>query len=168
MSSQSISVVDLGRIFSVREILLRVSKTHLEEVVFLRSESSLGMQAEGKQRIVIVLTGALGDIARGVSILSPLKDSHSESHVTWIVEERWRSLVDQHPMVDEVISFDRKKGVAGALELWRKLTPLHFDVCLDLQRHLKSGLFSWFTGAARRIGFHPRNAKEGNWFFQTE
>ena len=39
---------------------------------------------------------------------------------------------------------------------------------LDLQRHLKSGVFSWWTRAPRRLGFHWENAREGNWFFNTE
>ncbi len=39
---------------------------------------------------------------------------------------------------------------------------------MDLQRILKSGIFSWATGAKRRLGFHRRDSKEFNWLFQTE
>ncbi|MFN8644865.1 MAG: glycosyltransferase family 9 protein [Candidatus Binatia bacterium] len=39
---------------------------------------------------------------------------------------------------------------------------------LDLQRHFKSGLFSWAARAPRRLGFHWQNSREGNWFFNTE
>jgi lipopolysaccharide heptosyltransferase II len=42
-----------------------------------------------------------------------------------------------------------------------------FDLVLDLQRHLKSGLVSLCSGAPVRLGFHRKNAKEGNWLFST-
>src|SRR5205807_1274026 len=43
-----------------------------------------------------------------------------------------------------------------------------FDLTLDLQRHLKSGVVSRWSGARRRIGFHRTNTKEGNWLFNSE
>lgn len=38
---------------------------------------------------------------------------------------------------------------------------------LDLQRHFKSGLVSWWSRAPVRVGFHRTNTKEGNWLFNT-
>jgi lipopolysaccharide heptosyltransferase II len=38
---------------------------------------------------------------------------------------------------------------------------------LDLQRHLKSGLISLWTGAPHRLGFHRRDSKELNWLFNN-
>jgi len=42
-----------------------------------------------------------------------------------------------------------------------------YDVVLDLQRHLKSGVTSWLSQSSKRIGFHRRNAKEFNWIFNS-
>ena len=53
-------------------------------------------------------------------------------------------------------------------DLYQKLQKEHFDITLDLQRHLKSGFFSLLSGAKRRIGFHRKNAKELNWLFNNE
>jgi ADP-heptose:LPS heptosyltransferase len=52
--------------------------------------------------------------------------------------------------------------------LRQELRQLELDVALDLQRHAKSGFFSWLSRAPRRIGFHRADSKEGNWLFSTE
>jgi ADP-heptose:LPS heptosyltransferase len=42
-----------------------------------------------------------------------------------------------------------------------------FDLVLDLQRHLKSGIISIVSGAPQRFGFGPSNTKEYNHAFAT-
>jgi ADP-heptose:LPS heptosyltransferase len=53
-------------------------------------------------------------------------------------------------------------------DLYQELRKEHFDITLDLQRHLRSGFFSLLSNAKRRIGFHRKNAKEFNWIFNNE
>jgi len=76
--------------------------------------------------------------------------------------------VSYHPGIDRVIGFDRPRGMRAVWSLRKELAAEHFDITLDLQRHLKSGFFSFLSGAKRRIGFHPKNTKEFNWLFNTE
>jgi ADP-heptose:LPS heptosyltransferase len=49
----------------------------------------------------------------------------------------------------------------------RDVRDRRFDLVLDLQRHLKSGIVSRATGAPVRLGFHRTNTKELNWLFNT-
>ena len=118
--------------------------------------------------ILIILMGSLGDVARGLSLVSPLKENLPESRITWLVEPKWADLVRLHPRIDKVIVFNRPKGLLGVWDLYKTFDSEHFDIVLDLQRHFKSGFFSWLSGAKRRIGFNRRNAKEMNWLFNNE
>lgn len=118
--------------------------------------------------VLVILMGSMGDVIRGLALASQLKATCPRMRLTWLVEPSWRPLVAAHPGIDEVLVFDRPRGLAGAWELRRQLGRRAFDLTLDLQRHFKSGCFSWFSGAPRRIGFHPRDAKELNWIFNTE
>lgn len=119
-------------------------------------------------RILIVLMGSLGDVIRGLSVVTSLRRALPACHITWLVEPKSRGIPPLHKGIDEVLVFDRKHPVMGALATIRALRERRFDVVLDLQRHLKSGIFSLLSGSQRRIGFHRRNAKEGNHFFSTE
>jgi ADP-heptose:LPS heptosyltransferase len=66
-----------------------------------------------------------------------------------------------------VIVFDRKRWWREIVRLARELRG-KYDVTLDLQRHFKSGVLSFLSRSPRRIGFHPSDAKELNWLFNTE
>jgi len=134
------------------------------------------------KRVLIVLLGALGDVVRGFSILPPLKAHDPSLHITWLVEPKSAGIVKLHPLVDEVLIFDRpyrtqstmqslpKQLLASvrSLKSMRDVLNAHrFDVVLDMQRHLKSGFFSWLTHAPLRVGFRRGDAKEGNWLFNN-
>ena len=118
--------------------------------------------------ILIILMGSLGDLIRGLCLVSHLKNNLPECRVTWLVEPAWADIVSFHPQIDEMIVFDRYRNVFGLWKLYKNLSQQHFDITLDLQRHFKSGFFSLLSGAKRRIGFNRRNAKEFNWIFNNE
>lgn len=120
------------------------------------------------QRFLIILLGALGDVVRGLAVANALKSADPTCKITWLVEPASSGVVALHRGVDEVIVFKRKEGLRGFLSLVKDLRARTFDITLDMQRHLKSGFFSWLSRSPRRIGFHPDDTKEGNWLFNTQ
>jgi len=118
--------------------------------------------------ILIILMGSLGDVARGMAVPAPLKKAYPECRLTWLVEPKCLDLIRGHGLLDEILVFQRGSGLKALRELRRELARHKFDIALDLQRHFKSGFFSWLSAANRRIGFHPGNAKEFNWIFNNE
>ncbi|NNL76979.1 MAG: glycosyltransferase family 9 protein [Desulfobacterales bacterium] len=128
----------------------------------------LDKNARSRHSILIILMGSLGDVARGLNLVSHIKSNLPQSRITWLVETKWAELVRFHAQIDEVIVFKRAWHYSALWELYRDLSRRQFDITLDLQRILKSGFFSLLSGARRRIGFHRRNAKEFNWIFNNE
>ncbi len=124
--------------------------------------------AQAPRNVLIVLMGSLGDVVRGLALVDACKAAWSECSITWLVEPACAGIVRLHPRIDRVVVFERSRGLAGVLNLRRELRRERFDVTLDLQRHLKSGIFSWLSGAKRRVGFNPKDTKECNWLFNTE
>lgn len=120
------------------------------------------------KKILIVLLGALGDVTRGLSLAVRIKEAWPECQLCWAVEPKSREIVEALPQVDKVFVFDRPRGFKAYLQFVAELKREKFDLVLDLQRHLKSGFTSWSTGAAQRVGFNRRNAKEFNWLFNNQ
>ncbi len=119
------------------------------------------------QRILIVLLGAIGDVTRALPLLTRIRRAYPDSHITWAVEPAAAPLLDYHPALNEVLIYRRPQGLAA---FWLFLTAIRrgrFDLVLDLQRHAKSGLVSWWSKAPVRLGFHRSNTKEGNWLCNT-
>ena len=119
------------------------------------------------KKILVVLHGSIGDVTRAIPLVNLLRRGFPDARITWSVEPVCLPLVENHPAVDRVIVFQRKLW-------WKKLAPFlrqvragQFDLVLDLQRHLKSGLISWWSRAGYRLGFHRSDSKEGNWIFNN-
>ena len=119
-------------------------------------------------RLLIILLGAIGDVVCGLPLAQRLRAGWPRTRILWAVEPAAASLLEGHPAIDEVMVFKRGGGLPALIAMLRSLRDSRSDVALDLQRHFKSGLFSWASGAARRVGFHWDNSREGNWFFNTE
>ncbi len=140
----------------------------LTQETIVVSDHRQAVQLPDAPAFLIVLMGSLGDVTRGLCLLPQLKRSYPNGRITWLIEPRWAELVSAHPLIDTVIVFDRPNWWRGGLaNVRQQLRKGRFDCVLDLQRHFKSGLFSFFTRAPLRIGFHPKNAKEGNRLFNT-
>jgi lipopolysaccharide heptosyltransferase II len=118
--------------------------------------------------ILVVLMGSLGDVVRALPLVSILAGRRPRGQLTWIVDERWQEIVGLHPGIDRVIVFPKARTLRTVARLLGALRAERYDVVLDLQRHLRSGICSRLSRARRRIGFHPTNAKEFNHLFNNE
>lgn len=119
------------------------------------------------RHILIVLHGAIGDVVRALPLLMRVRAGYPTARITWAVEPIAAPLLDGHAALNDRVIFDRSRGASAFVGFLRRVRALQADVVLDLQRHLKSGIVSRASGAPIRIGFHRRNAKEGNWLFNN-
>jgi heptosyltransferase-1 len=116
-------------------------------------------------RIALVKLSALGDVVHALPVAASLKAARPRAQLAWIVERREAAVLRDHPAVDEVIMADTRgwrrarrpeavwAAVAEARALRRRLADWRFDVVLDLQGLMKSGLVAAACGAPVRIGF---------------
>ncbi len=119
------------------------------------------------RRILIVLLGAIGDVVRALPLLGRLRRAYPEAHLAWAVEPKSEPILREHRWLDEIIVHERARAPRGFISLLSTVRNGRFDLVLDLQRHLKSGVVSFASGACDRIGFAAANAKEFNHFFST-
>jgi heptosyltransferase-1 len=118
-------------------------------------------------KILIVLHGSIGDVTRALPLAGLLRRGFPKAYIAWSVEPAAYPLLLGNPVIDEIILFDRRHWWKSFLPFLKTLRRKRFDLVLDLQRHLKSGVISWSTGASQRIGFHKTDSKEGNWLFNN-
>jgi ADP-heptose:LPS heptosyltransferase len=119
------------------------------------------------RRILIVLMGSIGDVVRALPLLGRLRKAWPDAHIAWAVEPKSAPILEGHPWLDEWIIYDRTRAPWTFPSFLRRLRAGHFDLVLDLQRHLKSGLAAWISGAPDRVGFSAANTKEFNHWFST-
>ena len=123
--------------------------------------------APAPKRILIVLLGAIGDVVRALPLLGRIRRGWPSAHIAWAVEPKSEPILRHHPWLDEIILFDRRRVPYSVFPFLSKIRAGRFDVVLDLQRILKSGVISRYSGAPERLGFSAANSKEMNHLFST-
>lgn len=121
------------------------------------------------RNILLVKLSAIGDVIHALPVAYALKETFPQARLTWIVEKPAYELVVGHPFIDEVILFEkiRLRSLAGMKsylpELVHNLKQKHFDLALDLQGLMKSGIIAWLSGAPQRLVYcHTREFSD--WF----
>lgn len=117
--------------------------------------------------LLIIKLGALGDVVNTLPLAMALKRALG-ARIYWLVAPLSYPLLKAHPAVDQAIVFDPRRGAAAAAALLRRCRRQRFDLVLDLQRILKSGLWCWALRGERKIGFDRRRCKELTWLLPFE
>lgn len=123
------------------------------------------------ERVCLVKPSSLGDVVHALPVLSALRALWPSARISWVVNRALRGLLDGHPELDEVIPFDRAQASVrprGLVTTGRFLVDLRrrrFDLAIDLQGLLRSGIMTAATGAPLRVGL--ANAREGASRFYT-
>lgn len=122
--------------------------------------------------IALVKLSSVGDVVHALPAAAALRAKLPRGHITWIVERHEAAILYGSPAVDEVVPVDTRGwrrartpvGVAAvvgaAAELRRYLRAARFDVAIDLQGLVKSGLLAAATRAPLRIGFAAAHCRE--------
>jgi lipopolysaccharide heptosyltransferase I len=126
-------------------------------------------------RILIIKPSSLGDIVHTLPMLAALRQAHPDAHIAWLAEQSFVQLLEDHPQLDEVIPFDRRRfgkmarSPRIAVEFVRFLRDIrrrNFDLIVDLQGLFRSGFLAYASAAPQRVGFAA--ARELAWLFYTE
>lgn len=126
------------------------------------------MTAEKLDRVCIIMMSAIGDTVHVLPVVNAIKRQHPSSHITWVLQPGPATLVRGHPAVDEIILFDRSKGIRAFREVISELRSRQFDVLINLQVYLKAGIITALSGTRRRLGFDRARARDANWLFTSE
>lgn len=122
-------------------------------------------------RVCIIKPSSLGDVVHALPVLAALRDRWPGARFSWVVNRGLRSLLDGNPHLDEVIPFDRGRmrptpsGLAALTVFLAGLRSRRFDLTIDLQGLLRSGVMAAATGARVRVGL--AGAREGAGRFCT-
>jgi heptosyltransferase-1 len=130
-------------------------------------------------KILIARLGALGDILHALPAVTAIRAALPQATIGWVVEERWTELLTTHnpkpspeavgpqkPVVNLIHTVDTRRWrqrilrpatlaeIRGAL---RRVREVQYDLAIDFQGAIKSGLLASLSGVRKVIGFEtPR------------
>ena len=127
--------------------------------------------------ILVIRLSAIGDVVMASGLIPALRQAYPQARLVWLAEPAPAELLRANPSVDEVLVWPRGewrrlwrsrrwlKLLQAVRDFRRTLRRERFDLVLDAQGLLKSGIPAWWSGAPRRIGLGSR---EGSQWLMTQ
>jgi heptosyltransferase I len=119
-------------------------------------------------RIAIVMMTAVGDAVHVLPVITALKRHAPHCKITWVMQPGPALLVRGHDAIDEIVLFEKSKGLGAYLDLRRAMLGRDFDVLIALQVYLKAGLVTALIDSPVKLGFDRARARDLNWLFTTD
>ena len=119
------------------------------------------------RRIGIVMMSAIGDAVHVLPVVTALERHDPSCRIAWVLQPGPASLVRGHPSVDEIIVFDKRRGLRALLDARRALAAQSLDLLIDLQVYAKASLVTALAPAPVKLGFDRARARDLNWLVTT-
>jgi len=113
-----------------------------------------------ERRFLIVRLGSLGDIIHTLPAAAALRDSFPDAQIDWVVESKWRAILEGNCDLNRVICLDRGRA-SGVVATVKSLRSANYNCAIDFQSLYKSALLAFASGASERLGFDREYAREG-------
>jgi len=121
-------------------------------------------------RLLVIKPSSLGDVVHAFPAVDMLRRhlGRDLESLTWVVNDSLADILGMFPGIDRIVKFPRSRIWHGDARraFLEDLRKERYDVSIDFQGLLRSGLMSWASKAPRRIGFS--NGRECSPLFYTE
>ena len=121
-------------------------------------------------RLLVIKPSSLGDVVHAFPAVDMLRRhlGGELKSLTWIVNDSLSDILEMYPGVDRIVKFPRARiwHLDAVKSFLADLRQERYDVSIDFQGLLRSGLMSWAARAPRRIGFST--GRECSPWFYTE
>ena len=114
-------------------------------------------------RILILRLRSIGDIILLTPALRLLKEWRPDLHVTVVIEDRFRGLLENNPHVDAILEVSKTSGLT---QLGARLKTIHtirkgdYQLCMNLHGGPTSAMIASWCGAPLKVAFgHFRSKK---------
>ena len=111
-------------------------------------------QGKTGEKLLFIRYSALGDIVRAMPIVATIKEIVPSLHISWLLVHPYEELVKDQPYVDDVLVWDRSRGLKGFIDVILRVRASGFTHLLSFQGTDRSAIIALFSGIKNRAGRH--------------
>jgi len=106
------------------------------------------------QKILIIQTAFIGDVVLATPLVEKLHAFYPDAQIDFLLRKGNEGLLEGHPFIHRVLIWNKKKrkqkNLVRTISVVRKN---QYDIVINLQRFLATGILTSFSGARKTIGF---------------
>jgi len=106
-------------------------------------------------KILIIQTAFIGDVILATVVIEALCSEYPNAQIDMLIRKGNEGLLQNHPKLSKLWIWDKKNSkLKNQIKLIKQFRKENYDVIVNLQRYLSSGIFTVFSGAKTTIGFN--------------
>ena len=106
------------------------------------------------RRILVIQTAFIGDVVLATAMLENLHAAYPTAKLDILVRQGANELFTNHPYMNQVHVWDKKKNKYQHLfQIIKTIRGIEYDVVINVQRYLATGIITVLSGAKKTIGF---------------
>lgn len=106
------------------------------------------------QRILVIQTAFIGDVVLATGMLEKLHHYHPHARIDVLVRKGNEGLLKGHPFIHEVLIWQKSTAKYRSLiQILKRIRGNQYDLVVNVQRYLATGLLTAFSGAKINVGF---------------
>ena len=104
------------------------------------------------ENLLIVRTDRIGDVVLSLPLAGIVKKHYPQCKVTFLLRDYTKSLVEDHPYIDEVILLHESKEKISLFCNIKQTAAKKFDACVIVYPTFITALIIFFSGIRNRVG----------------
>ena len=106
-------------------------------------------------RILVIQTAFIGDVVLATAMLENLHAAYPLAKIDILVRQGADELFTDHPYINKVHVWNKKKNKYQHLfQIIQNIRRIKYDVVINVQRYLATGIITVLSGAKKTIGFN--------------
>ena len=113
------------------------------------------LELNGK-RIIVTFLMHLGDLALTTPFLHVLRQAAPQAHITYLVDEKLKDVVENNPNIDEVMTIDKKGHDDSIFALYKfaeTISKGNYDVLINLHPNERTSFIDFCAKVPVKVGF---------------
>jgi heptosyltransferase-2 len=115
-------------------------------------KNDFGGKSIEPKNLLIVRTDRIGDVVLSLPLAGIVKKHYPECKITFLLRDYTKSLVENHPYIDEVIILHESKKKISLLSNIKLTASKEFDSCIIVYPTFIAALIIFLSGIKNRIG----------------
>ena len=104
-------------------------------------------------KILLIQTAFIGDVILATSLIESIYKKYPSAKIDFLLRKGNENLLQEHPLLNEVLIWDKKNKYKSLFELIKKVRKSSYDAVLNLQRFGATGLLTAFSNSQLKAGF---------------
>jgi len=105
-------------------------------------------------KFLIIQTAFIGDVVLATSLIEKIHQHFPHAQIDFLVRKGNEGLLKGHPLLNEVLIWDKKEGKLSNLrKMLKRIRSAKYDKVINVQRYTATGILTAFSGAKEKIGF---------------